>query len=68
MSPVVRAQDALYETVTVTEESGIPQTIDCYWHSWDEDTVITVSYQAGIQVILPGNHGWLLCTKPNQLP
>jgi hypothetical protein len=58
---VARAQDAPYETVTLTEQFGGPQSLNCYWHSWD-DNVVTVTYAAGNQVILPGNHGWLLCS------
>lgn len=58
-SPAV-AQDAPYETVTLTEQYGAPQSLNCYWHDWD-DNVVTVTYEAGNQVILPGNHGWLLC-------
>jgi hypothetical protein len=63
---IARAQDTPYSTVTLVEHSdgvpdGAPQSLNCYWHSWD-DNVVTVTYEAGNRVILPGNHGWLLCS------
>jgi hypothetical protein len=56
------SQDAPYSTVTLSENGGAPETLNCYWRSWDEAKV-DISFSQGDQVILPGNHGWLLCGR-----
>jgi len=61
--PAANAQPSPYATLTVTESMpGFPDDtyqVACDWYPAADarDMIDTGSYR----VILPGNHGWLLC-------